>query len=471
MTASFRSFAFLAALLGSAALLCGGCSTGGSGAATSPGTLTTPAAPRSPAPPAVTPPTGEQTPAGVPVRPPAADPAPAQPAGPGQQGRLTPPVMTRNVVVIGWDGAQREHVKALLEKAKLPELQRLRAEGTMVDIDIHGTTDTKAGWSEILTGCRAETTGVHGNARFGPIPAGLTLFERLKRHYGGDGVFTAAVVGKRVHVDADAPRREATVVGDVEDPDGAGPEAERVQADAEGRKDGKKARVIEPGSKLVVENGVQYREWPAKPFFTAREAGPRAGLDVWVNGLGSNERVGERALELIKQQKDRPFCIFVHFAEVDHQGHRFGENSDQYTEALISSDKWTGRIVDRLRELRILDHTLVCVTADHGFDEGRQSHRSAPFVFLAANDRSVLRAGTRTDITPTILALLGLDPAKADPPVDGRTLTRPLPEGEKLPAVKSQPPPGPAQGAKPGKAGKEGKPAKGKANRNAPAAP
>jgi hypothetical protein len=41
-----------------------------------------------------------------------------------------------NIVLIGWDGAQRSHVKECLSRGELPNLTRLAAEGAMVDIDV-----------------------------------------------------------------------------------------------------------------------------------------------------------------------------------------------------------------------------------------------------------------------------------------------------------------------------------------------
>ena len=58
----------------------------------------------------------------------------------------------QNVILFGWDGAQRDHVNECLSRKELPNLQKLIDQGTYVEIDIEGKTDTKAGWSQILTG-------------------------------------------------------------------------------------------------------------------------------------------------------------------------------------------------------------------------------------------------------------------------------------------------------------------------------
>lgn len=267
-----------------------------------------------------------------------------------------------NVVLIGWDGAQRDHVRECLEQGRLPNLQRLSSEGGIVAIDVVGTTDTKSGWAEILTGYSPEITGVFSNRRYRPIPPGHTVFERLERHFGPENISTIAVIAKKENL-------------------GAG---------------------------------------PGDPYFHTKD-----GMDVWINGLGTNARVLEAAIERIRENAGKRFFLFVHFAGIDTAGHRHGENSKEYTEALAAADEATGRIVGELERLGLYGKTLVYVTADHGFDEGRTSHDNASFVFLATNDRSVRCRGERSSIAPTILHRIGVDIGAVRPPLTGRTLTGP----------------------------------------------
>ena len=105
----------------------------------------------------------------------------------------------QNVILIGWDAAQREHVEQCLARKELPSLQRLIDQGKYVKIDVEGTTDTKAGWSQILTGYSPEVTGVYSNGRFLPVPKGLSIFERLENNFGADKFVTVAVIGKKQH--------------------------------------------------------------------------------------------------------------------------------------------------------------------------------------------------------------------------------------------------------------------------------
>ena len=171
------------------------------------------------------------------------------------------------------------------------------------------------------------------------------------------------------------------------------------------------------GGTVITENGKQFLQIPAKPYYYTSK-----NMDLWENGLVKNDVVGRRAIQLIGQHKGEDSFFFVHFAEVDSNGHSFGENSKEYTDALISSDYWTGQIVAKLKELGMYDDAVIYVTADHGFDEGLKSHKDAPYVFLATNDKGVSLPGWREDITPTIMDKLGLDLDKLQPPLDGNSL-------------------------------------------------
>jgi len=118
------------------------------------------------------------------------------------QGREGKP---RNIILIGWDGAQRNHVKESLNRRELPNLTGLSSEGTLVAIDILRVTDTKAGWAQILTGYEPEVTGVFSNRHFQPIPRGYTVFERLEEFFGPDNFITVAVIGKKGNLGANPP--------------------------------------------------------------------------------------------------------------------------------------------------------------------------------------------------------------------------------------------------------------------------
>ncbi len=338
----------------------------------------------------------------------------------------TPP---QNVMLIGWDGCHRDHVTALLKEDKLPNLKKLIAEGTLVNIDVtSGATDTKAGWTQILTGYKPEVTGVYNNSRYQDAPAGLSVFERLKAHFGANKFTAVAVIGKKAHCGEINPPTKKPLDSSKEGPTAAG-----------GKKAGAKAATQ---GKVVDENGKKFLVFGGSPYFTMHKS-----CDEWIFGLTQDTKVGDKAIELLERHKDKPFFFFVHFAEIDHSGHLFGEPSKEYTDAIISGDTQLGRMVEKLKVLNLYDKTKLYVTADHGFNVGAKGHGYAPYVFLATNDKRVMRDGTRADIAPTVLDNFRLDLAKFAPPLDGesllKTATRPV---EKAPPAKPR-----------GKGGKQGK--------------
>ncbi len=130
-------------------------------------------------------------------------------------------------------------------------------------------------------------------------------------------------------------------------------------------------------------------------------------------------------MEELDKHKDKRFFMFVHFADPDHPGHKHGENSRQYTEAIADDDAWTGKIIAKLKELGLYESTLVYVVVDHGFNEGEKGHRYAPYVFLGTNDAAVMRDGDRMDIAPTILKRFGVNLSTLQPALSGKPLDEP----------------------------------------------
>ena len=322
------------------------------------------------------------------------------------------PRMTNNAILVGFDGAHRDHVKALLKAGKLPNLQKLVDAGALVDIDVtSGATDTKAGWTQILSGYKPQTSGVFSNGKFRDLPEGYSVFERLNACFGKTNIATVAVIGKKAHCgEIDAPYKIPY--------DQAGNQIAKEDK-AENSKPQPGARKGNRGH-VVEEGGSKYLVFEGSPYYTMHK-----NVNEWLFGLMQDARVGDKALEMLEKYGRRPFFFFVHFAEVDHAGHGHGEKSPEYDNAIISGDTQLGRILDKLTELGLREKTLIYATADHGFDIDRTGHGLAPYVWLATNDRQVMRNGARADITPTILSRLGVDAPGLQPALDGETLTRP----------------------------------------------
>jgi hypothetical protein len=319
----------------------------------------------------------------------------------------------RGIMVVGWDGAERYNVKRLLAAGDLPNLAALVKEGALVDIDIAtGATETATGFAQILTGYSPDKTGVVTDKIYRPIPRGYTIFERLKNFFGPENIQTAAIIGKTsYYLSEDNPFkipydswREIQIEQKKIDDNRPGPD--ELQ-----------------GGQIVEKDGAKFVKMPGGPFLNAKDQ-----IDLFANGLILNEKVGAAAIDQLEKCKDKRFFIFVQFIQPDKNGHKYGENSPEYSEGIISDDLWTGKIIDKLKDLKIYDKTLIYVTADHGFDIGTKNHSYSPYIFLATNDKRVNRNGAREDIAPTVLKRFGLDLSKIKPRLDGIPLDEPAPE-------------------------------------------
>jgi dienelactone hydrolase len=262
-----------------------------------------------------------------------------------------------NVILISWDGVQREHLYNMLEEGKLPNLQSLIWEVGIADITVTDhTTDTKAGHSEMLTGYPPRITSVWNNKKFKPIPKGYTIFERLEKHSGGK-IVTVMLTGKTHN--------------------------------------------------LGGERG--------EPFYIAKK-----NIDVFDSNAAPASVVGPKAINYIERYYTKQFFFFFHFSDPDSKGHLYGENSTQYENGIIACDLWLGKIIASIKEKGIYENTIIYVTADHGFDEGKKTHSNAPYVFIASNRK--VRSGDQKDIVPTILQDFGISISEMRPGLLGKSL-------------------------------------------------
>lgn len=273
------------------------------------------------------------------------------------------PALERSAIVISWDGAHRGQIRADLGKGQLPSLARLLKQGRLVDVEVVGhNTDTKAGHAQILSGYDPAVSGVYSNSQFAPLPAGLSVFERLQQAFGKTTIATLMLTAKEHNL----------------------------------------------GSKL-----------PNEPYLFTRES-----LTVWDGDQGrAAPVVGQKAVEYIKAfaPKGR-FFLFIHFRDPDSAAHRSNEGSPEYIQAIRDCDRELGKVLDAVSAAGADDRTLVYVTSDHGFELGKNHHMNAPQSFLATNDPDVKRNGQQRDIVPTVLSALGVNLAPIKPPLPGKPL-------------------------------------------------
>jgi hypothetical protein len=288
-----------------------------------------------------------------------------------------------NVIIVGWDGVQRDHFWECYNRQLdacpngLPNIAALSGGRIFNSTITNSETSTKPGWAQILTGYKGEVTGVLTNWHYQPIPVGYSLFEKVEDHLGPENIVTMFISGKAEHTGG--------------------------------------ACVGEPTWK----NGQWVLEDIGQPWCLTK-----AYLDYFENDLQWNRVVGERSLALLEAHQHDRFLAFFMFWDPDVHGHLSGENSTHYSQQIQDDDVWLGRIVDKLKALGIDDRTMIYVITDHGFDEGLKTHMNAPYGFMASNDPRVIRSGDRLDLTPTLLESYGisLGALGSAPAVDGQSL-------------------------------------------------
>jgi hypothetical protein len=287
-----------------------------------------------------------------------------------------------NIILLGWDGVQRNNLYELLNRNELPNLKTLINEGTIANITITDhSTDTKGGWSQVLTGLRWWNTGVYSNEYwFNSIPAGYTILERVEDNFGKDNIDTAFITSFRWEME--------------------------------------------------IQDWTYSAEFGKYTHEAVYSHIPSA-VDVVSVAFRNASVTGPLALQFIENYSNSHFFAFIHFGDPDYAGHvpEGGENSELYEESIKTCDFWLGQIINKLRESNILQKTLIYLTSDHGFDENGRSHLYAPNIVLATNDKNVKRNGDQVDVAPTIYYRMGMWGA-LEPSLDGVPLQIDLPYDE-----------------------------------------
>jgi predicted AlkP superfamily pyrophosphatase or phosphodiesterase len=267
----------------------------------------------------------------------------------------------QNAVLISCDGLGRDVLRELLDAGKLPSFAAVIKEGSLQEIEVRGhATSTVPGHATMLTGYGSAVHGIRNNRDLVPIPAGLTVFERLEQHFRGHGIHTLMVAGKTRNLGGDPT------------------------------------------------NGVY---WLARQGFDCFQSKDRLAVDVM-----------RTALPVLERRKTPRFFLFLHFPDPDRAGHLYGKDSAEHREAIVACDRAVGRMRAWLQNEQLDEQTRIYISADHAFDDHARTHGKAPAVFLATNDKAVQRGGQLADVPATILSRFGVDISKLKPPLVGRSL-------------------------------------------------
>jgi predicted AlkP superfamily pyrophosphatase or phosphodiesterase len=81
-------------------------------------------------------------------------------------------------------------------------------------------------------------------------------------------------------------------------------------------------------------------------------------------GQADGADIASHAVQILHDHQ--PTVMFIHFPAVDNAGHKFGWGTAEQLEAIETTDKCVGTILDALETQKLRDATLVILTADHG---------------------------------------------------------------------------------------------------------
>lgn len=116
---------------------------------------------------------------------------------------------------------------------------------------------------------------------------------------------------------------------------------------------------------MATRNGLTSAMVAGKPkFATLNKPGTITTVYVDRGDQSDNDTVTRNTLELLSASQ--PDLIFVHFPDVDATGHGKGWGSPEQFAAIEHADVCLGQIFLKLREIGILEKTLIILSADHG---------------------------------------------------------------------------------------------------------
>jgi arylsulfatase A-like enzyme/Flp pilus assembly protein TadD len=277
-----------------------------------------------------------------------------------------------NVLVITIDTLRADHVGSYGYKlARTPNLDRLGAEGVRCADAISAAPITMPSHSSIFTGLLPPAHGVRDNGSYALGDDAVTLAERLKRvGYRTQAIVSALVLNRRYNLSQGFDGYDDDL----------------------------------------------WSEEEAKLFMIRSRPGPKTALRA-VKWLHSWQREKVR----------KPFFLWVHFFDA-HQPYsappaELALAPTPYDGEITVADRGVGRILAELERQKILDNTLVVLTADHGESLGEHGEKTHAVFIYDATVRVPLffRAPGRlpqakvypgpvrsVDIVPTLLGLLHL---------------------------------------------------------------
>jgi len=276
----------------------------------------------------------------------------------------------RNVLLISIDTCRADHLSCYgYERPTTPNIDTIAAEGILLENTVSPIPQTLPAHSTMLTGTIPPYHGVHSNFSFLFDKPNTTLAEILK-----DADFTTGAVVS--------------------------------------------AFVL--NSQFGADQGFDTYLDRFEPSPEAHMRGQRPG--------GETTRV---ALDWLEENKGERFFLFLHYYD-PHGGYcppepfasQFGAKS--YAGEIAYADHCIGQVVQKLKDLKLYDSTLLIITGDHGQmlgEHGENSHGyfiyqaaiKVPLIFKLPGQNKPVREKSIAgliDIVPTVCSLLNIEAPK-----------------------------------------------------------
>ncbi len=240
-----------------------------------------------------------------------------------------------------------------------------------------GKTMTKPQTAQMLTGQPPEVTGViRNNGGGGRIPSGMSIFAQLRAAFGDE--INLAISGSSRFL---------------------------LRPLKQDRRDG-----------VLDREDMLRRKNDRRPLYSGN------------NSLAA-------AVALIDKFKvdEKPFFFVIHMKNADWAAHKTGGGNVAYDEAIVLGWEHVGKTLDALSAAGLAENTLVFTSADHGFNPTGAQHQLRDGAEITDIPISASGIGlnpaavnpTILDVTPTILAAMGVDLSLLDPSLPGQSLLAP----------------------------------------------
>lgn len=383
---------------------------------------------------------------------------------------------TSRLLLLGWDAADWQIIRPLLEAGRMPNLQRLIDEGCSGPISTLSPVVSPILWNSIATGKRADRHGILGFVEPRPDGQGIRPVASTSRRAKALWNILSQQGRRSIVVDWYASHPAENIHGCIV--------SNQFQATVVGREPIPEGTVFPPDLEDIVASlrvtPADLTEAQVGPFFLERlPANDDPRLQGFATLLAQNASI-HNAATCLAQSEEWDF-LAVYYDFIDHACHGFMEYRAPRLSHVSEDDFLTyGNLIDRVYEYHDLQlgrwrgivgkDCTIMIVSDHGFVSGAARpllpawlpgidkdarginrnplvwHRSHG-IFAAAGPG--VRAGGLVhgagllDVAPTVLALLG-EPVPKD--MDGCVLETILEGRQVLRGIDSYEPPHPDDG-------------------------